>query len=94
MKRRINHAGFGHLAAVGIVLFLLVAGFTGYKVVMMNHAVSVAPAAKTTAASSAPASINSKADLTQASKALDNSNTQVNSSLNDSALDSDLNDML
>lgn len=94
MKLRMNQTGFGHVAAVGIVLFLAVAGFAGYKVVTMNRNAAVTPSTQTAASSSTPTSIHSKADLSQAGKALDSSSAQVNSSLNDGALDSDLNDML
>lgn len=91
--RSFNANGFGHVALVFVVLFLAVVGFAGYKVVTANRSVATTPPAKT-AATAVPAAINSKADLVQISKVLDSSSAQVDSSLNDNALNSDLNDML
>jgi hypothetical protein len=93
MKAHINQNGIGHIVAVGVVLFLLVVGFAGYKVITMNKVTNTA-ASTAAATGKVPNTISSKADLVQASKALDNSSTQVDSSLNDSSLDADLNDML
>jgi hypothetical protein len=59
----------------------------------MNKSAEVSTAS-VTLSPKVPATISTKADLVQANKVLDNSDTQVNSSLNDSSLDADLNDML
>jgi hypothetical protein len=92
-SRHISQAGFGHIAAVFALLFVAVVGFAGYKVVTMNKAGSTT--ASTAAVSTkAPEKISTKADLVQTSKALDSSSTSVSSGLNDSSLNSDLNDML
>lgn len=92
MKSRINHAGIAHLAAIAVVLLLGVVGFAGYKVVSMNKAAD--SASSVVADSSAPESITTKADLAQTEKALENTSAGLDSGLNDSALDADLNDML
>lgn len=93
MKSHLNQSGVGHVVAVGVVLFLLVAGFAGYKIITMNRSTN-APVGAAATTAKVPAKISSKADLVQASKALDNSSSDVNSGLNDSSLDADLNDML
>lgn len=92
MKARLNSRGIGHLALVFVLLFVAVVGFAGYKVMTKNSADStVNSTAPTTLV---PKKISNKASLTQAGKALDNSSSDVNSNLNDKALDPGLNDML
>jgi hypothetical protein len=93
MKQRLNQAGIGHIVAVFVIVFLGVVSFAGYKVVTMNKSASNT-VSSTVPAAKVPTKISTKADLVQAGKALDSSSTQVNSSMNDSSLDSDLNDML
>lgn len=91
---QLNQRGVGHIAALLVVVFVAVAGFAGYKVVTMNK--TSQPVAATTVAASpkVPAKITNKTDLTDASMALDSQSAQVNGSLNDNALNTDLNDML
>lgn len=97
MTRKLNQAGFGHVAIVFVLLFVAVAGFAGYKVVSMNQGQksgvsTVAPQA--TPAVSAPESINSNADLQQTAKALESSSASVNDNLNDASLNADVNALL
>lgn len=93
MKTRImNQKGFGHVVIIFVVLFVAVAGLAGYKVMTMHNSDSSNGSAA--AVPKVPATITSKADLTAAAKALDSAGVQLNSSLDDSALNSDLNDLL
>jgi len=93
MKR--NNQEGSHLIAV--LLLVVVVGaiaLAGYKVWQMQS--NNTPFAGNTTASSAtvPATIQSKADLAQASQVLDQASTQLNSNLDDSALSADINSML
>lgn len=90
---RLNQVGASHLIAVFVVLFVGVVSFAGYKVATMNQLKDNETATSAQSAS-VPASIKSKEDLAQTGKALDAATDDVDSSLNDSALDADLNDML
>lgn len=91
--KRLNEAGSHVIAVALLVLVLGLVGFTGYKVMHANDKDSTNKTA-TSQKATAPVQINSKADLEQASKALDSSSGDVNGSLNDGALDADMNDML
>jgi hypothetical protein len=91
-KTKLNQAGFGHTVLVFVLLFVAAAGFAGYKVLSGQGTKNAASTVSTS--TKFPAKISAKADLVQASKALDNSSTQVDSSLNDGGLDADLNDLL
>ena len=95
MKRfnpqRLNQSG-SHLLAVALfVLALGVVGAAGYKV---QQAHKTTDAVSQTAVKTAPATINTTADLDQTSQALDSSSAQLDSALDDTALDADLNSML
>lgn len=92
MTKHTNQAGFGHVLAVFLVLFVAVVGFGGYKVATMNKAVG--SESSVTLAPKYPKTVSTKADLQQTAKALDGSNAQVSSGLNASALDADLSDLL
>ncbi|HEX8182399.1 MAG TPA: hypothetical protein VF575_02240 [Candidatus Saccharimonadales bacterium] len=90
-RSRINQAGFGAVGVlVGLLLVAVIAG-VGYKVVSMNKldTTSQIPAATT-----APETIQTQADLTATGKSLDQSGSQLDSGLDDSSLDADLNTML
>ena len=88
--KRSNEAG-SHLIAVALfVAFAALAVFAGYKVYMMGQQVASTDAT----AVQVPATITNTSQLTQASKALDQASAQVNTSLDDSGLNSDLNDLL
>ena len=89
--KRSSQSGSHVVALVLVVLFVAVAGFAGYKVWQMQQS---AASSDTAAAVQVPAKITNTADLTQASKALDQASAQVSTSLDDGGLNSDLNDLL
>jgi hypothetical protein len=82
---KLPQAGIGHIAIVFAVVFVAVVGFAGWQVFSSNKNASVADKAST-ASAQVPDKIQTKADLVQTSKALDSSSTNVNSNLNDNAL--------
>ena len=92
--KRYNQEGSHLIAALLLVVVAGVIALAGYKVWQMQS--NNTPSAGNTTASSAtvPATIQSKADLTQASRALDQASTQLNGNLDDSALNADINSML
>jgi len=92
--KRYNQGGSHLIAALLLVVVAGVIALAGYKVWQMQS--NNTPSADNTTASSAtvPATIQSKADLTQASQALDQASTQLNNNLDDSALNTDINSML
>jgi Mn2+/Fe2+ NRAMP family transporter len=89
--KRLNSVGSHVVALVVAVLVIGVAAFGAYTV---QHQDKTADTKPTTTASSSNGAINDTADLTKAAAELDSSSSQVDSSLNDSSLDSDLNDLL
>ena len=89
---RSSQSGSHVIALALVVLFVAVAGFAGYKVYTMQQAAT--SGAPTSTSATVPAKITNTATLNQASSALDAVSTQVNSNLDDSALNSDLNDLL
>ena len=90
--KRLNQTGSHILALTVGVLVIAAVAFCGYTVMQRNK--SVDTGATATKATGVPASIKTTADLSAASKALDNSSAQLNNNLNDSSLDADMNDML
>lgn len=90
--RRLNQSGSHILGFALLVLALGVVGFAGYKVQQAHNTATTTQAATTTA--TVPATINTTADLQQAGQALDSSSADVNSSLDDSSLNADLDSML
>ena len=93
--KRLNQTGSHVLGIALLVLALGVVGFAGYKVMNANKTTDTTTSTTTTTTSdTAPSSIKNTADLTQAAKALDSSSSQINSGLDDSSLDSSMNDML
>jgi predicted negative regulator of RcsB-dependent stress response len=87
-----NQSGIAHLGLVLSVLVIAAVSFAGYRVWQTRD--TVAPVTATVSGSTIPSAIKTKADLTQTSKALDETNSQLDASLNDSALDSDINSLL
>jgi hypothetical protein len=83
MKLFSDQRGVSHLLLVGAIVVLGVVGFAGYRVMNADND-------KDSAA--VPAKIESKKDVQQAQKSLDNDN--LDSDLNPSQLDDDLNDLL
>lgn len=89
---RLNQIGSHVIAAtVGLVVLAVIA-FAGYTVV--NKDTNTTNSTATTSSKSGTKGINNDADLSAASKTLDNSFGSLNSGLNDNALDSDLDDLL
>jgi hypothetical protein len=89
--KALNQTGALHLAAILGVLVVGVIAFAGYRVMNSDNPSSI----NTISSSSAvPDKISTQADLTQTSKALDDTDTQLDASLNDAALDSDINALL
>lgn len=83
-----------HIIALAFgVLVVAVIAFAGYKVWRMQQTTSPSAPA-TTASASVPATIKSSADLKQAANALDAASSQLNTNLNDSALNADISSML
>lgn len=91
--KRLNQSGSHILGFALLVLALGVVGFAGYKVEQAHNKADVTTQAST-APVAAPKAIANTADLQQASSALDSSSPQLNSNLDDSSLDTDLNSML
>lgn len=88
--KRLNQSGSHVLAVLVVVAALAVVGLVGYRVQQSNKQNDVT--ASTT--SKVPTAISTKADLSTTSKALDQSSAQLDSGLNDTSLDADLNSML
>jgi hypothetical protein len=89
--KRLNSAG-SHVVALAVgVLVLGVAVFGAYTVQHQDKTADTTPSSSAIKSSDA---INNTADLTKASNDLDSASSQVNSNLDDSSLDGDLNDLL
>lgn len=88
--KRLNQSGSHVLAVLVVVAALAVVGLVGYRVQQSNKQNDVT--ASTT--SKVPTAISTKTDLSTTSKALDQSSAQLDSGLNDTSLDADLNSML
>jgi len=91
--KKLNSYGSHVLALAVGILVVGVIGLAGYKVWQNSKNTSTGSSA-TQVSSKVPASIKNSADLTSAAKALDESSSQVNTSLDDNSLNSDLNDLL
>ncbi len=90
--RSLNQTGIGHVIAVAVLLLVGVIGFAGYQVVQKNAAKT--EVAQTAPVETAPDPIKTKADLQKTEKALAGSDAELDSSLNDKALDADIDSML
>lgn len=85
-----SETGAAHLALIIVVILVVVIGFVGYRVVKNNNkSLSNTPVAVN---NNAPTQIKTQADVKQAAKALDA--TSIDSSLDPSQLDKDLNSLL
>lgn len=90
--KRVNSEAGSHLIALALfILFVGVVGFAGYQVWQRQQPGTVA---STTTGASVPSKITNTATLDQATAALDSASSQVNTSLDDSGLNSDLSDLL
>lgn len=89
--KRLDQFG-SHIVAVAVAIGVIgVISFAGYTVIQRQGTTTASTASPTLKSSQ---SINDTADLTEAAASLDASSTQVDSSLDDSSLDADLNDLL
>ncbi len=87
--KRLNQSGSHVVALLVVVAALAIVGLAGYKVMQARNTVDTQQTA-----AQVPAAINNAADLQQANKVLDDSSAQLDSGLDDSQLDADLNSML
>lgn len=89
-----NQSG-SHLIAVAFAILVVgVVAFGGYHVWQVQQAASTNDTASTTPSATVPAKISNTATLKEAGTVLDTSSAQLSSSLDDSALNADLNSML
>lgn len=89
--KRLNQSGSHVLAALLVVAALAVAGFTGYKVMQARDTDDTM---QTVSVEQVPDTINNAEDLQQAGTVLDDASAELDSGLDDSQLDADLNSML
>jgi hypothetical protein len=85
-----NQFGFAHLGLLLVVLVVAAVSFAGYRVWQSRDAAEPIAASNL----SLPATIKTKADLTQTGKFLDQTNVQLDSNLNTSSLDKDIDNLL
>jgi hypothetical protein len=88
--KNLNQKGSLHLGLLLGLVVIVVVAFAGYRVLQRDQAAET----ETTAAASLPAEIKTQEDLTQTSKVLDQTATELDASLNETALDTDINAML
>lgn len=98
MPRTVNQSGFGHIGLILFVIAVAVIGFSAIEVLNANNKVAQSSNTPTTSSksqtASVPATITSKASLQQAASALNSANSQMQSQLDTSSLDSSINAML
>ncbi len=88
----LNQKGIGHVVALLVLVFVAVAGFAGYTVISKNSAVEPAPAS--TMQQTESDEIRNQSDLEKNDRELTDSEQQLDSQLDDSELDADLDAML
>lgn len=91
---RLNQAGSHIIAFALVVAALGVVGFAGYKVQQSHNNSSSANGQATVTEKAVPKAVTNAADLQTVSKILDDASAQLNTSLDDSSLNADLNSML
>jgi predicted negative regulator of RcsB-dependent stress response len=89
--KRFNQQGSLHLGILLAVLVVAAVAFAGYRVWSNGQDDTTQTA---TASTAVPSEIKTKADLAQTGKALDQTSSELDSSMNDASLDSDINSML
>jgi uncharacterized protein HemX len=95
MNLRKSQAGIGHVVAVLLVVVVAGVAFAGYTVYKAGQKTDDNQAATTASSSDTlPTTIKTKADLTATSNYLDNTATELNSNLDPSSLDSDIDQLL
>lgn len=93
MKR--THESGSHVIVLAVaVLVVGVLAFAGYRVYQMQQAANNTPSASTTADATPPAQITNTTTLKQAGNALDAAAVELNSNLDDSALNTSMSSML
>jgi len=80
---RKNQAGFGHVLLLVLLVAVAVVGFAGYRVRTALNKPDANIVSTTT----------SSTELTKIGKELDQANSQLDSGLNDTALDADINSL-
>jgi hypothetical protein len=89
--RTFNQSG-SHVIAIALVVAVLgVVGFAGYTVSHRNQKAAVTTRSES---DKVPGAIKTRADLTATAHALDSASGDLNSSIDTSSLDSDMNDLL
>lgn len=91
MTHKYNQNGFEAVGILLVVVVVAIIGFASFKVLTLNKTVD--PPA-TSAAVSEPDSIESDGDLSDTSKSLDSASSELDTSLNDEALNADLDALL
>ena len=93
-----DQKGFGHIVLPLLVIAVLVVGFSAYEVFHANKTAqqntTVSSGTTSPTPATVPTTIKSKSDLQQAADALNSANTQMQSQLNSSQLDSSINQLL
>jgi hypothetical protein len=92
--KRLNQSGSHILAIALFVLALGFVGFAGYKVSQHGSKPQQTAVTANGTALNAPATIDSKADLSTTAKSLDNSSADLNNSVDGDTLNSSMNDLL
>ncbi|MBL8121950.1 hypothetical protein JNM87_04355 [Candidatus Saccharibacteria bacterium] len=92
--QRLNQKGIGHVLVVVFVLAIAVVGFTGYKIMTANKKVEDTPAAVQQQSVSTQHKVEAVPELKQADDTLEQTSTELDSTLDTSALDKDIDAML
>jgi len=92
--KRLNQSGSHVIALALLILVLGLVGFTGYKVQQSHDNKTKVSQATAPTKAVVSSTIANAADLQTVSQSLDQSSAQLNSGLDDSQLNADLNSML
>lgn len=92
--KRLNQTGSHILAFALVALVVGVTVFAGYKVYQNQKTTTDTGDTGQTQTATVPKTIKNTADLNSVGKVLDDSSAQLDSNLNDSALNNNLNDLL
>lgn len=90
--KKLNQTGASHIVALVGVLVIAVLAFGAYRVMNANNTKNPATESATAATTATPATIQSKADVDQATKSLDSEN--VDGDVNPNQLNDDINSLL
>lgn len=89
--RRLNQSGSHAVLVLALVVVLAVVGLAGYRVMQGSKTTD---STENTSKTVVPETISTGADLDQTSKALDQTANDLDSALDDTAFDADLESML